>query len=864
MGALKAVGLLSGGKDSIFAMHYARELGHSICAVATLLPRGDAIETDSYMYQSVGTHMTAAIAECLGVPHFSAQVNGQPILTETLNYKHTAGDEVEDLCALLLRVKTRTTVEAVKAEGGAGGPGERKQSSSSETLLREMVNWGLHAVLVKTASMGLTRKHLGHTISDLLPYFVSLNRQYDFHICGEGGEYETLTLDCPLFEKGSIEVSNWQPICHSDDPVAPVWLLSPTEWRVVPKSCARIAHPLAANTASAPMRLHALERGRFEPYQDNIRHAVSIWGSEEDADSAQTASLSEPLDVLLGWRKNSKWNLQVQSSSSGCIVSADVCEESADADVSLDGSTATEPRDFVAELLKSLSSSLQEWLDDQLRTMRRNSRSAHPVQTICQVCSLELSRTVENVFISRRAVPHPMTFFVTSLPRRVALRLAIVWSLSEGSGPSLDAFFNYPGDNGMLHVHSQNLWVPPCDEGEANGSQDHSLERSCCTCQGLRCELASNWHPGVSHVFIRGIDGSFPFSGRLPDMISNPSLRALAGELGELRKSDQGLHVALQAASSFVNVQHALHLCKVGGANRGLPHMFGAPATSEALKDTQRLPIDVPSCILAFVKLEKPVTESASTAEMPGRSDRKLEAVKHLLHGLLDSSKTRSAHLRVNTQSATQTIVVVVEVSDLPRGAKVMVLPLWEVAFQSSETPFSRSCSIQELHHRGDTYSATVTTLKICPGISHDREVTSKTADSGVSSCLMCISFQQSNCTGSSTLESFWGQLDKTLTLSLGKEMGTAQFLGLTDFNNSKRPTTGHGNKRIHDIYVFYSRPFACSFGVDLKFFEENCRRRIVAALSGTASATSELPLVIFIPVVNIEGGFLKIVACSI
>lgn len=105
MGTLKAVGLLSGGKDSIFAMHYARELGHSICAVATLLPRGDAIETDSYMYQSVGTHMTAAIAKCLGVPHFSAQVNGQPILTETLNYKHTAGDEVEDLCALLLRVK---------------------------------------------------------------------------------------------------------------------------------------------------------------------------------------------------------------------------------------------------------------------------------------------------------------------------------------------------------------------------------------------------------------------------------------------------------------------------------------------------------------------------------------------------------------------------------------------------------------------------------------------------------------------------------------------------------------------------------------------------------------------------------------
>lgn len=55
-----------------------------------------------------------------------------------------------------------------------------------ETLLREMINWGLHAVLVKTASMGLSRKHLGRSISELLPDFLSLNRQYDFHVCGEG------------------------------------------------------------------------------------------------------------------------------------------------------------------------------------------------------------------------------------------------------------------------------------------------------------------------------------------------------------------------------------------------------------------------------------------------------------------------------------------------------------------------------------------------------------------------------------------------------------------------------------------------------------------------------------------------------
>ena len=30
------------------------------------------------------------------------------------------------------------------------------------------------------------------------------NDRYGTHICGEGGEYETLTLDCPLFKKRII------------------------------------------------------------------------------------------------------------------------------------------------------------------------------------------------------------------------------------------------------------------------------------------------------------------------------------------------------------------------------------------------------------------------------------------------------------------------------------------------------------------------------------------------------------------------------------------------------------------------------------------------------------------------------------
>jgi diphthine-ammonia ligase len=35
--------------------------------------------------------------------------------------------------------------------------------------------------------------------------FVKLNGEFGFHICGEGGEFETATLDSPLY-KQKIEI----------------------------------------------------------------------------------------------------------------------------------------------------------------------------------------------------------------------------------------------------------------------------------------------------------------------------------------------------------------------------------------------------------------------------------------------------------------------------------------------------------------------------------------------------------------------------------------------------------------------------------------------------------------------------------
>lgn len=81
-----------------------------------------------------------------------------------------------------------------------------------------MIENGLEAILIKVAGAGLTEKHLGKTLAEMQPTLHKLVRAdshisgylpthilqrdlYQTHVCGEGGEYETLTLNCPVFKR---------------------------------------------------------------------------------------------------------------------------------------------------------------------------------------------------------------------------------------------------------------------------------------------------------------------------------------------------------------------------------------------------------------------------------------------------------------------------------------------------------------------------------------------------------------------------------------------------------------------------------------------------------------------------------------
>ncbi|ORX53730.1 hypothetical protein BCR36DRAFT_348617 [Piromyces finnis] len=216
---MKLVALLSGGKDSCFNMMHCIANGHEIVALANLKPSESShkYELDSYMYQTVGYDGIKYISECMGIPLYQNDILGGCIV-DGLDYVPTKNDEVEDLYNLLLKIKTEhPEIEGVSV-GAILSNFQRVRVESicnrlnlkafaflwrieQPKILRDMIECQLTSVLVKVAAIGLNASHLNKTLGEMYDYFMELLDKYGNNPCGEGGEYETFTVDCPLFSK---------------------------------------------------------------------------------------------------------------------------------------------------------------------------------------------------------------------------------------------------------------------------------------------------------------------------------------------------------------------------------------------------------------------------------------------------------------------------------------------------------------------------------------------------------------------------------------------------------------------------------------------------------------------------------------
>ncbi|AMD18997.1 HBR096Wp [Eremothecium sinecaudum] len=231
---MKFVALVSGGKDSCYNILHCIKNGHSLAALANLHPVNEnEQELDSFMFQTVGHDIVSLYGKCTGLPLFRQPIRRNSSVNLALNYSITENDEIEDLYELLRCVKQelsdvqavsvgailssyqRTRVENVCSRLGLVVLSYLWQRDQLQ-LMQEMCNMSkqpndfesskMDARLIKVAALGLNETHLLKSLPEVFPTLLNLNSRYEVHICGEGGEFETMVLDAPFFTRGRLEV----------------------------------------------------------------------------------------------------------------------------------------------------------------------------------------------------------------------------------------------------------------------------------------------------------------------------------------------------------------------------------------------------------------------------------------------------------------------------------------------------------------------------------------------------------------------------------------------------------------------------------------------------------------------------------
>ncbi len=195
---MRVAALVTGGKDSVLALHRAQKMGHNIKFLAAMIPK----RADSWMFHFPNIHLTDHLSRAVEIPLVKAETSG------------IKEKELEDLKELLASLDVEGVVSGAVESVYQKERIERicqELDLESVTplwhqdplqLLREIVDLKFKVIVVGVYAYGFDESWLGREInSATLEKLVELHERYQISLVGEGGEYETLVLDAPFFKK---------------------------------------------------------------------------------------------------------------------------------------------------------------------------------------------------------------------------------------------------------------------------------------------------------------------------------------------------------------------------------------------------------------------------------------------------------------------------------------------------------------------------------------------------------------------------------------------------------------------------------------------------------------------------------------
>ena len=189
--------LTSGGKDSILSIQKAIDSGKDVEYMVTVHPKN----RDSYMFHSANLHAVTAIAKVAGMKYIEIPTHGRK------------EEELADLEAGLVGLDIEGVIAGAVASVYQA---ERVRAITDRlgillftplwhmdtgTLLGEVAQ-RMDAMIIVTAAEGLDVHFLGaHINGELIQRLKRVAAKRHINLAGEGGEYETLTLNAPFYSR---------------------------------------------------------------------------------------------------------------------------------------------------------------------------------------------------------------------------------------------------------------------------------------------------------------------------------------------------------------------------------------------------------------------------------------------------------------------------------------------------------------------------------------------------------------------------------------------------------------------------------------------------------------------------------------
>ena len=199
---MKCAVLFSGGKDSTYATFLAKKEGYTISCLISIISENP----ESYMFHTPSISKVEKQAELMNIPITKWDTKGEKELEliDLENAIKKAKDEynIETIVTGAIQsVYQLSRIQKIcdKLNINCFNPLWQKNQIQ---LLQELVENKFEIMIIGVFAYPLDEKWLGRKIDKkFIEDVKKLQEKYDINPAGEGGEFETFVVNCPLFEK---------------------------------------------------------------------------------------------------------------------------------------------------------------------------------------------------------------------------------------------------------------------------------------------------------------------------------------------------------------------------------------------------------------------------------------------------------------------------------------------------------------------------------------------------------------------------------------------------------------------------------------------------------------------------------------